>query len=77
MLYYVGLFEINRHILFMYLSMWFTMFQDIASEHPDRFLVQCYHPLCCSVVEHMLCNMFPQLNRPVYFLLDVVLRGII
>lgn len=39
MLYYVGLFEINRHILFMYLSMWFTMFQDIASEHPERFFV--------------------------------------
>jgi len=23
----------------MYLAMWFTMLQDIASEHPERFFV--------------------------------------
>jgi len=23
----------------MYLAMWFIMFQDIASEHPERFFV--------------------------------------
>ena len=39
MLYYIGQFQINRHIWFMYLAMWFTMLQDIASEHPERFFV--------------------------------------